>query len=88
MDVNNSVNVKILFFAKARELSGLKECNLTTIKNITYADLKKNIVSEFNLECIRENLILALNENFVSEDVVFNLSETDEIAIIPPLSGG
>ncbi|XP_043471893.1 molybdopterin synthase sulfur carrier subunit [Leptopilina heterotoma] len=82
------VTVKILFFAKARELSGVKECNLTTIREITYANLKKTIVSEFHLESIRENLILALNENFVTEDVTFHLVEKDEIAVIPPLSGG
>ncbi|XP_051160801.1 molybdopterin synthase sulfur carrier subunit [Leptopilina boulardi] len=82
------VTVKILFFAKARELSGVKECNLMTIKEISYRNLKKIIVNKFHLESICDNLILALNENFVSEDIIFNLIEKDEIAVIPPLSGG
>lgn len=88
MDESEVVSVKILFFAKARELSSVKESKLTIPKEITYDNLRDKIVSEFNLGSIRENLILALNEDFVAENVKLNLSEKDEIAVIPPLSGG
>ncbi|XP_033218393.1 molybdopterin synthase sulfur carrier subunit [Belonocnema kinseyi] len=88
MDESGVVSVKILFFAKARELSCVKESKLTIPKEITYHSLRDKIVKKFNLGDIRENLILALNEGFVTEDVKLNLSEKDEIAVIPPLSGG
>ena len=88
MDASAVVFVKILFFAKARELSCVKESKLSIPKEITYLRLRDRIVSKFNLESIRENLILALNEDFITEDVKLNLSEKDEIAVIPPLSGG
>ena len=88
MDESAHVTVKILFFAKARELSGIKECNLMIAQEIKSNILRERIVSEFHLESIQDNLILALNEDFVTEDVELKLLEEDEIAVIPPLSGG
>ncbi|XP_076757018.1 molybdopterin synthase sulfur carrier subunit-like isoform X2 [Xylocopa sonorina] len=80
--------VKVLFFAKARELTGKKECYITVSRKLSYADLLNKIISQFKLESIRDSLILAVNEEFVSSDATLTLSEKDEIAIIPPLSGG
>lgn len=82
------IQVKILFFAKARELTGRKECYVTTKKKISYTDLKDKVINQFKLESIRDTLIIAVNEEFVSSDTTLELSEKDEIAVIPPLSGG
>lgn len=80
--------VKILFFAKARELTGRTECRITVPRKLSYVDLADKIISQFNLESIRDTLILAVNEEFVAANTTLMLSEKDEIAVIPPLSGG
>ena len=37
---------------------------------------------------IRGSFVLSLNESYILFDQVINLNNNDEIAIIPPLSGG
>ncbi|XP_015519719.1 molybdopterin synthase sulfur carrier subunit [Neodiprion pinetum] len=80
--------VKILFFAKARELSGLKESRAKLPANISYQSLLDTIIEKFGLESIRDSVILSLNEEYLAANGTLNLSDQDEIAVIPPLSGG
>lgn len=84
----DTVLVKILFFAKARELSGCKETNIHLPVVLSAADLKDRLVEDYNLQSIKEVVILAVNEEFVELESEVKLREKDEIAIIPPLSGG
>lgn len=83
----DNVPVKILFFAKASELSGTKQKIVNLPVVIDHASLREKIVEDFNLKEIQKNIILAVNEEFVT-DKVLNLKAGDEIAVIPPLSGG
>ncbi|XP_011496618.1 PREDICTED: molybdopterin synthase sulfur carrier subunit [Ceratosolen solmsi marchali] len=83
-----SARVKILFFAKARELSGFKESEIVVPVLISFIELKDQVIEIFNLETIRDIVILAVNEEFVEPDAFLKLTEKDEIAVIPPLSGG
>ncbi|KOC61974.1 Molybdopterin synthase sulfur carrier subunit [Habropoda laboriosa] len=87
-DSTVETQVKILFFAKARELTGKKECYITVPKKLSYNNLRDRVISQYKLEDIRDTLILAVNEEFVSSNATLVLSEKDEIAVIPPLSGG
>ncbi|XP_026670850.1 molybdopterin synthase sulfur carrier subunit isoform X2 [Ceratina calcarata] len=80
--------VKILFFAKAREITGRKEAYITVPQKLSYTDLKNKVIGQFDLQVIRDTLILAVNEAFVSSDAIVEFTENDEIAVIPPLSGG
>ncbi|XP_067214501.1 molybdopterin synthase catalytic subunit isoform X2 [Linepithema humile] len=82
------VQATVLFFAKARELAGSTECKIHVSKEITASDLLDKIVYTFELESIRNQIILAVNEQFVDPNSVLVLSERDTIAVIPPLSGG
>lgn len=82
------IQVKILFFAKARELTGEKECFIIVPRKLSYTDLIDKVINSFKLESIRDTLILAVNEEFIPSDAILVLSEKDEIAVIPPLSGG
>lgn len=83
-----SVNITILFYAKAREIVGKSKADLTVTKNISCINLLNNIVKEFQLELIRNNIILAHNQEFCDFTSVLDLQEGDEIVVIPPLSGG
>lgn len=82
------VNVKILFFAKARELVGKSESILNLDETILYENLLNIIVETYSLQDIKKNIILAVNAEYreVSETIL--LKGGDEIAIIPPISGG
>ncbi|KYN42897.1 Molybdopterin synthase catalytic subunit [Trachymyrmex septentrionalis] len=82
------IQATILFFAKARELVGCKECKLSIQKKLSSADLFDKIVHAFELESIRNQIILAVNDEFVVPNSILILSENDKIAVIPPLSGG
>lgn len=83
-----NVEVKVLFFAKAREISEKQNALIHVPNEITCRDLLGKIVEEFSLHQIRHSVILAVNEDFCHLDDQLFLKQGDEIAIIPPLSGG
>lgn len=83
--------VKILFFAKSRELVGVREKTVTLETHLTAAQLRLNIINLFPcLKVIENNFLIALNEEYLSldDDVTVVLNSGDELAIIPPISGG
>lgn len=83
------VNIKLLFFAKARELSGLSECFIDLPENIQCADLIQQLSKTYNLESLEKNFLLAVNSDYCDEpNTVLALKSGDEIAVIPPISGG
>lgn len=87
-DSDVQTKVRILFFAKAREITGRKESHITVPRKLSYTDLRDKVIREFDLQVIRDTLIIAVNEAFVSPEAIVELKEKDEIAVIPPLSGG
>ncbi|XP_012256806.1 molybdopterin synthase sulfur carrier subunit-like isoform X6 [Athalia rosae] len=86
-ELQNS-EVKILFFAKARELTEYTESQILLPAKISYQALLETIVLKFGLQSIRDIIILSINEEYVAADAILNLADRDEIAVIPPLSGG
>lgn len=82
------VEVKILFFAKAKEITGTT-CDILFIDSpISYGELLRQIVLTYSLEDIQKNIILARNQEYCDTDSTIELKIGDEIAVIPPLSGG
>jgi len=87
--MEESVNVHVLFFAKSRELSGLNECSLETSKKSLCSELISNICDKYDLNIIKNNIIIALNGEYCDDlNAVLELKNGDEIAVIPPISGG
>ncbi|XP_017052636.1 molybdopterin synthase sulfur carrier subunit [Drosophila ficusphila] len=83
------VNVHVLFFAQSRELAKTPRSKVDVPAEIIASDLLEQLVSKFGLTSIRDNLILAHNESYIenlSDRIQFK--EGDELAVIPPLSGG
>lgn len=83
------VNVHVLFFAKSRELAQTPRSEVDVPAQIVASELLEQLVARFDLTSIRDNLILAHNETYIenlSDKIHFK--EGDELAIIPPLSGG
>lgn len=87
--MDDKVAVKILFFAKSRELSGLTETTIEIKRNIQCCELFDFLCDHYHLNIIKNNLILALNGDYCDDfESRLTLNTNDEIAIIPPISGG
>ncbi|XP_077286423.1 molybdenum cofactor synthesis 2A [Arctopsyche grandis] len=84
------ITVRVLFFAKSKDIVGAKEHSLNILKRNTYKNIFKEIVSRFRLESIQNSIVLARNGELfnIDEDGLVNFENNDEIAVIPPLSGG
>ncbi|XP_023246949.1 molybdopterin synthase sulfur carrier subunit isoform X2 [Copidosoma floridanum] len=86
---SSAIHVRVLFFAKACELAGARKAELVLPSHsLTFEDLKDRVVYEFNLDSIKDTFVLAHNESVVDEAATLQIAEGDEIAVIPPISGG
>lgn len=87
--MENLVRVKLLFFAKSRELAGLSECEIELPKQIPYTELVEHLSKNYNLQLLQKTFLIALNSDYCDESIkLINLKAGDEIAVIPPISGG
>lgn len=87
--MNDQVLIKILFFAKSREIAGISESNLKVENKISGHQLLDLICTNYGLEIIKKSLILAINEEYVENlETVIDIKQNDIIAIVPPISGG
>jgi len=79
--------VKVKFFASCRELAGTSSIDLELSDASTTNDLVIMIQRLFpSLHNITGEVSIAVNKKYVKEPVV--LKSGDEIALIPPISGG
>lgn len=85
------VAIPILFFAKARELVGTGSSNISFVKfkKVTGKQLLSVVLKTFPaLKDISENIILAVNQQYIDPEQLIEVEHTLEVAVIPPLSGG
>lgn len=76
---------KVRAFGITRELLGGKEA-VIDIQGDTVGDLRNELASRFpDLQGLN-SLYIAVNSDYAAEDLV--LKASDEIALIPPVSGG
>ena len=82
------MRIKLLLFAGCREAVGTKELELELPGTVsTVAGAMEVILERFpQLRGISKSLALARNAEYVGGDA--SISEGDELAIIPPVSGG
>ena len=97
---NDYVNVNILFFAKAKELVKQSSMKLKLPSTFETMDLllEKVEMEIPQLKVLNRCFVFALNEEYLCDDTMDNetpnsttpiiLKNNDELAVIPPLSGG
>ena len=90
MSNQDKVAVSLLLFAKARELVGSSSVSLSLPSSTsTYSDLVSSVLESFPvLKRLGGTFVLSLNENYIDQDSEISLSAGDELAVIPPISGG
>ena len=79
------MDIKVLAFGIAKDIFGRSSVDLHLNGNTT-ADLKTTLEEQYpRLKQLRSYMIAVNNEYALDEGI---LTETDEIALIPPVSGG
>jgi len=81
------VRVKVKFFAALREGIGKSELEIEIPTGSRLKDLMERLKSEYRaIGEFRNPLALSINKEYAKGDEL--LKEGDEIALIPPVSGG
>jgi molybdopterin converting factor subunit 1 len=81
------LSVKVLFFGRIRELTGLTEEQSEVPADAKLDDLFAQYVERYpKLADFRGSLVASRNQEFASWDA--QLAAGDEVAFLPPVSGG
>ena len=79
--------IKVLFFGKLRELLELDSRILTILQDdYSIQDLVNNLKTSYPI-LNEHKFVVSLNKNYVF-DYDQDLHNNDEVALIPPISGG
>ena len=86
-DDNNRITVKVLFFGAARDTVGQTEVDLSLKGNSTADSAFAQVLETFpDLRRFGRSLLFAVNQEYAPTDR--EISEGDELAVFPPVSGG
>ena len=82
----DNARIKLLFFGITHDIAGSTEMEWQISPSQTVGDLRKQL--QVNYPKFRElkSFAIAVNEEYAAEDNI--LHAMDEVAIIPPVSGG
>ena len=81
------MKVKVLLFASLKDISGENAFELELEENATVDSVKLKIISMYpKLEPLLNYVKIAINQEFADAETVIN--NGDELAFLPPVSGG
>ena len=79
--------IRIKLFAAAKQFAGIETATINVDGPVPISELRRLLVEEHpSLEAILPSVRFAINTEYVSDDTL--ASEGDEVAVIPPVSGG
>jgi molybdopterin converting factor subunit 1 len=79
--------MKVLFFAQIRDFTGRAECDLPVSEPVGADELWSALDRLFpRIAKFRSSTRLARNSNFADDREIFQAD--DEVALLPPVSGG
>jgi molybdopterin synthase catalytic subunit len=81
------MRVQVRFFASYREIVGSRAVSWSARQGLTLEELMDSVLEKYpRLAGHRGTMLLAVNHAFADSDRV--LKEGDEVALLPPVSGG
>jgi len=81
------MNVRLLYFAVLRDITGRSEATVALREGTRAADVWQSLREQYApLADYRQPPMLAINENYATPETV--LRDGDELAFIPPVAGG
>ncbi len=81
------MEIKVLFFASCRDLVGQSQTSITMSEGASVYDLLARLAAEHSrLKEMEGSLMVSVNQAYV--DRTQQLNDGDEVALIPPVSGG
>lgn len=81
------MRVYVKLFAAARDLAGANEIAVEVPESVTIADVRRVLADEApRLAPLAARSMMAVNAHYADDDAI--ISPTDEVALIPPVSGG
>jgi molybdopterin converting factor subunit 1 len=81
------VKIKVKFFASYKEALGTDELDLDLDEHFTVSDLIENLRQNHpKLGNLLETLVVSVNLEYASYET--KLKNGDEVALLPPVSGG
>jgi molybdopterin converting factor subunit 1 len=79
--------MKVLFFARARDLAGVAAIEMSMPAASTVGDLRGRLTADYpRLAGLLPDCAIAVDEEFADDDS--EVSPGAEIAVLPPVSGG
>ncbi|MEE2753134.1 MAG: MoaD/ThiS family protein [Candidatus Latescibacterota bacterium] len=82
-----SLNVKVLLFASCSDIVGSRNLDLEPASGTSVQDLIDGLIQKYpRFSGLERSIMISVNQVYVERDHV--LTEGDEVAMIPPVSGG
>ena len=81
------MTVRVHLFARARDLAGVDAIDVSLPAGATVADVRRTLIEvQPRLRELLGRCAITVNEDFAEDEVILN--DANEIAVIPPVSGG
>lgn len=81
------IEVRVLFFGAAKDAVGESEISLDLEPNSTAATARELLLERYaNLRRFGRSLLFAVNQEYAQPEVIIKAG--DELAVLPPVSGG
>jgi molybdopterin converting factor subunit 1 len=83
------MKVNVLYFAISREVVGKSQEEMHLEDGATTHKLLEQLLGAYpGLQSVMKACVFAVNQEYVPPSQALTLKDGDEVAIIPPLSGG
>ncbi len=81
------ITVTVRFFASIRDITNTELMSISLPEDSSLQELRQKLICQFpEFEKWKEFVRFAINHNY--REIDFILNDKDEIAVIPPVSGG
>ncbi len=81
------MSIRVLFFAKLAEITGMRETHVEASSYKNVGAIFSKFAGDFPaLDAYRPAILYALNAEFAAPDA--SIRDGDEVAFLPPVSGG